>query len=62
MRRVEVRQPKFCFDLIKGFRTGGGSEPEQYYTLWKHLHRQLDKHMVLQDSFRKFIEGREEEK
>lgn len=40
--------------LIKG----GGSEPEQYYTSWKHLHRHLDKHLVLQDSFMKLMEGK----
>lgn len=41
------------------FHQGGGSESEQYYTLWKRLHRHLDKHVVLQDSFMKLMEGKE---
>lgn len=49
----------FEYDRIEWIYSGGGSEPEQYYTLWRRLHRHLDKHAVLQDSFRKFIEGEE---
>ncbi|CAF4797328.1 unnamed protein product, partial [Rotaria socialis] len=36
---------------------GGGCEPEQHYALWKRLHRHLDKHTVLQESFMKFIDA-----
>jgi hypothetical protein len=39
--------------LIKG----GGCEPEQHYALWKRLHRHLDKHNVLQESFMKLMDG-----
>lgn len=38
---------------------GGGGEPEQHYALWRRLHRHLDKHNVLQESFIKLIDGRE---
>ncbi|CAF1286587.1 unnamed protein product [Rotaria magnacalcarata] len=36
---------------------GGGCEPEQHYALWKRLHRHLDRHSVLQESFVKFIDA-----
>lgn len=39
------------------FFIGGGCEPERYYALWSRLHRHLDKHIVLQDSFIKLMEG-----
>jgi myotubularin-related protein 9 len=37
---------------------GGGCEPEQHYALWKRLHRHLDKHNVLQESFMKLMDGK----
>jgi hypothetical protein len=41
----------------KIFFKGGGCEPEQHYALWKRLHRHLDKHIVLQESFMKLMDG-----
>ena len=41
------------------FSKGGGGEPEQHYALWRRLHRHLDKHNVLQESFIKLMDGRE---
>ncbi|CAF0826454.1 unnamed protein product [Adineta steineri] len=36
---------------------GGGCEPDQHYALWKRLHRHLDKHNVLQESFTKLMDA-----
>lgn len=45
-------------NIVKNAQSkGGGCEPEQYYALWKRLHRHLDKHTVLQESFMKLMDG-----
>jgi len=43
--------------LYESFFKGGGCEPEHHYALWNRLHRHLDKHIVLQESFMKLMEG-----
>ena len=59
MRKVEVNNRlKIHFDFIPLILfQGGGCEPEQHYALWKRLHRHLDKHNVLQESFMKLMDG-----
>jgi len=45
-------------NIVKNAQSkGGGCEPEQHYALWKHRHRHLDKHNVLQESFMKLMDA-----
>jgi hypothetical protein len=59
MRKVEVVNSSFIihFICLQNLFKGGGCEPEQHYALWKRLHRHLEKHSILQESYMKLMEG-----
>lgn len=57
MHKVEVRKNNELERYCSIYCEGGGSESEQYYGLWKCLHRHLEKNIILQDSFMKLMEG-----